>query len=244
MGKPYFFCFASKNKDTDIFPKLSLSVTDMMAHGHGDERYVHYALDIYPGNCNHIVGSFARFLRDLEDPPMSSFRRLFHDVERSPLYRVVFHGNEICLQGLRAPSTEPISTVPLPPIMHVQLDNCWNDNKCRFVKAFWSMLTTKGIFTEVHVSYLLVGHTHDDINASFGIWSMDLREYDYPTIPLLMKSYMDMEKNHVILHMIKELPDWRAYVSKHIPSGKEKLVGHTKAQQLRFYVRNDGWFVM
>ena len=28
------------------------------------------------------------------------------------------------------------------------------------------MFTTKGIFTEVHVSYLLVGHTHNDIDAS------------------------------------------------------------------------------
>jgi hypothetical protein len=36
---------------------------------------------------------------------------------------------------------------------------------------------------------------------------MDLREHDYPTIPLLMKSYMDMEKVPVIPHMIEELPD-------------------------------------
>jgi hypothetical protein len=139
---------------------------------------------------------------------------------------------------------EPTAAVPLPPILHVQLDNCWKDNKCRFVKAFWSMLTAKAIFTEVHVSYLLVGHTHDDIDASFGRWSMDLREHDYPTIPLLMKSYMDLEKVPVIPHMIEELPDWRTFVSEHIPSGKEKLIGHTKAQQFKFYVRDDGWPVM
>jgi hypothetical protein len=90
----------------------------------------------------------------------------------------------------------------------------------------------------------LVGHTHDDIDASFGRWSMDLREHDYPTIPLLMKSYMDMEKVLVIPHMIEELPDWRTFVSEHIPSGKEKLIGHTKAQQFKFYVRDDGWPVM
>ena len=59
---------------------------------------------------------------------------------------------------------------------------------------------------------------------------MDLREYNYRTIPLLMKSYMGMENVHVIPHMIEELPDWRTYVSKHIPSGKERFIGHTKAQ--------------
>ena len=44
------------------------------------------------------------------------------------------------------------------------------------------MLTVKGIFIEVHVSYLLVGHTHDDINASFGRLSMNLCERDHTTI--------------------------------------------------------------
>jgi hypothetical protein len=243
-GKTASPCFASKNKDTDMFTKLPLSVTGMMAHGHGDERYAHYALDLYPGDCNHTVGSFARLLRDLEESPISSSRRLFHGAGRSPLYRAVLHGSEICLEGLRAPPMDPIPAIPLPPVLHVQLDNCWKDNKCRFVKAFWSMLTAKTIFSEVHVSYLLVGHTYDDIDASFGRWSMDLREHDYPTIPLLMKSYMDMEKVPVIPHMMEELPDWRSFVSEHIPSGKEKLIGHTKAQQFKFYVRDDGWPVM
>ena len=138
-----------------------------MAHGHGDERYAHYVLDMYPGDCNHTLGSFARLLRDLEESPMSSSQEFFHGVGQSPLYCVVLHESEICLEGLRPPPTEPIPAIPLPPILHVQLDNCWKDNKCRFVKAFWSMLTAKRIFTEVHVFYLLVGHTHDDIDASF-----------------------------------------------------------------------------
>lgn len=45
------------------------------------------------------------------------------------------------------------------------------------------MLTTKGISTNVRVSYIFVGHTYDDINTSFGKWSMELSEHDYPTIP-------------------------------------------------------------
>ena len=94
-GKTASPCFASKNKDTDMFTKLPLSVTGMMAHGHGDERYAHYALDMYPGDCNHTVGSFARLFRNLEEPPMSSSRRLFEGTGRSPLYRIVLHGSDI-----------------------------------------------------------------------------------------------------------------------------------------------------
>ena len=73
---------------------------------------------------------------------------------------------------------------------------------------------------------------------------MDLREHDYPIISLLMKSYMDMENVHVIPHMIEELPDWRAFVSEYIPSGKDKFIGHAKVQQFKFHVRDDGWHVM
>jgi hypothetical protein len=216
----------------------------MLAHGPGDERYAHYTLDMYPGDCNHTVGSFARLLRNLEESPISSSRRLFDGSGRSPLYRAILHGSDICVEGLRAPPAESTPPMSLPPVLHVQLDNCWKDNKCKFVKAFWSMLTAKRIFTEVHVSYLLVGHTHDDIDASFERWSIDLREHDYPTIPLLMKFYMDMEKVPVIPYMIEELPDWRAFVSEHIHNGNDKLIGHTKAQQFKFYVRDDGWHVM
>ena len=109
---------------------------------------------------------------------MFSSCEFFHGAGQSPLCHVVLYGSDICLQGLPTPPTEPILANPLPLVLHVQLDNCWKDNKCRFVKAFWSMLMAKGIFTEVHVSYHLVGHTHDDIDASFGRQSMNLPEHD------------------------------------------------------------------
>ena len=243
-GKTTSPCFAYKNKDTDMFTKLPLSVTGMIAHGHGDERYAHYSLDLYPGDCNHTVGSFARLLRDLEAPPFSSTRSLFEGAGRSPLYRAILNGKETCIEGMREMHADLVPAIPLPPVLYVQLDNCWKDNKCRFVKAFWSMLVAKGIFREVYVSYLLVGHTHDDIDASFGRWSMDLRENDYPTIPLLMKSYMQMEKVPTIPHMIEELPAWKSFVEPFLPSGNDILFGHTKAQQFKFFVRDDGWPVM
>ena len=181
-GKTMSSCFASKNKDSDMFTNLPFSVTGMTAHGHGDKIYAYYALDIYHGDCNHIVGSFARLLRDLEETPISSSCNLFKGSGRSPFYRTILHGRDICLEGLRALPMEPILIISLPHALHVQLDNCWKDNKCRFVKAFWTMLTVKGIFIEVHVPYLLVGHTHDDINASFGRLSMNLCERDHTTI--------------------------------------------------------------
>ena len=51
---------------------------------------------------------------------------------------------------------------------------------------------------------MLVGHTHDDIDALFGRWSMQLKQNNYPTIPLLMKSFMDAEAVPIIPHLIRK----------------------------------------
>jgi hypothetical protein len=140
----------------------------MIAHGHGDVKYAHYGLDFYPGDANHTVGSFAKLLRDLEKPPVHSSRALFDGCGTTPLYEAVLAGKEVCMSSLPQASGKVVCAKPLPPTLHVQLDNCAKNNKCRYVFCFWSLLVAKNIFKEVFVSFLMVGHTHDDIDASFG----------------------------------------------------------------------------
>ena len=212
----------------------------MIAHGHRDVKYAHYGLDFYLGNANHTVGSFAKPLHDLENPPIHFSRALFDGCGTIPLYEAVLQGKEICMSALPEPPREPICAKPLPPTLHVQLDNCAKDNKCRYVFCFWSLVVTKGIFKEVFVYFLMVGHTHDDIDASFGCWSKKLHEEDFPTIPLLMKSYMDLDNVPVIPHMIEEVPNFKAFIKPYMLKGEDRLVGHTKIQQLCFYMRIDG----
>ena len=93
---------------------------------------------------------------------------------------------------------------------------------------------------EMFVSFLMVGHTHDDINASFDRWSMKLHEEDFPTIPPLMKSYMDLDNVPVIPHMIEEILNLKAFIKPYMLKGGDHLVGHMKTQQFRFYMRDDG----
>lgn len=76
-GNTTSLCFASKNKYTDMFTKLPLFVTSMIAHGHGDESYALYSLDLQPRDCNHTVGSFARFPHNLETPLILTNQVLF-----------------------------------------------------------------------------------------------------------------------------------------------------------------------
>ena len=89
------------------------------------------------------------------------------------------------------------------------------------------------------VFFFMVGYTEYNIDASFGRWSMKLHEEDFSTIPLLMKSYMDLDNVPVIPHMIEEVPDFKAFIKPYMLKGEDRLVGHTKAQQFRFNMRDD-----
>lgn len=61
---------------------------------------------------------------------------------------------------------------------------------------------------------------------------MALREDNLPTIPSLMKSFMELESILTIL----EVPDFKDFFSGYIAKGDETLEGHTKAQQFKFFV--------
>ena len=161
--------------------KLPVSVSGMITHGHGDVRYAHYGLDIFPSDSNHSVGSIAKLLRDLELPPKHSSCELFLGSRTAPLFTALLAGAEMCTSSLPPPVAEEILAQPLPHVLNLQLDNATGDNKNRFVFAFCSLLTYHGVFQEVtYINFLIVGHTHDDIDSLFGRWSYKLRGTDYP----------------------------------------------------------------
>ena len=238
-------CFAHRVKKLDGLMKLPVAVTGMLTHGHGDKRYAHYSLDVFPCDSNFTIGSFAKLLRDLEGVPATSSRELFHGSGSTPLYRALLRGSEMCVTSLPPPLEQPRTARPLPPRLYVQLDNSWKDNKNRYVFCFWSLMVAKRIVSEVVVSYMIVGHTHDDIDALFGRWAMSLRSQDFPTLPMLMKSFMDLEKEMVIPHVIEEVPDFKEFIRPYMASTKAKsLSGHSKGRQFRFFVDTDGWPLM
>ena len=237
--------FSHKTKVTESFMKMPIAVTGMIAHGHGDVRYAHYGLDIYPTDSNHTIGSIARLLRDLEGVPRNSSCTLFSiEDNQSALTKALLNGVVTCLDSLLPPPDEPLPPKPLPPVLMLQLDNCSGDNKNRYVFGFCSMLVYKGIFREVYINFLIVEHTYEDIDALFGRWSSRLKTNNYPTLPRLMKSFMDTEKHPVIPHLIEEVPDFKAFVHGYLGTSGDFLEGHSRSQQFKFFKDSNGWPLM
>ena len=94
------------------------------------------------------------------------------------------------------------------------------------------------------MNFMIVGHTHDDIDALFGWWSMALKKESFPTILLLMKSFTDMEAVPTIPHLIEEVPDFKKFIEDGIAVEENALLGHMKAQQFKFYADASGCPVM
>ena len=48
----------------------------------------------------------------------------------------------------------------LPPVLFLQADNCFRENKNKYLLALCELFVHLRIFKEVHLSFLFVGHTH------------------------------------------------------------------------------------
>jgi hypothetical protein len=68
------------------------------------------------------------------------------------------------------------SGIKLPPKLYLQLDNTAKQCKSRFLFAYLGLLVRYGVFQKIVVSFLPVGHTHEDIDQVFSRFAVALRQ--------------------------------------------------------------------
>ena len=101
---------------------------------------------------------------------------------------------------------------PLTPTMYLQMDNCWRENKNHYVFGFLAYLVALGYFEQIQVTFLPVGHTHEDIDAKFGNFSASLRILNALTMKELISVIKDVLKEAklepYILSKLYNVKDW------------------------------------
>lgn len=101
-----------------------------------------------------------------------------------------------------------------PPELFIQADNCWKENKNRWVLAFCAWMVMRGFFRQVHLSFLLQGHTHEDVDQMFaGISSKYLRSRIWTTNALLelVPSAYPTPDTRPVARMLPFVHDWKSY---------------------------------
>jgi hypothetical protein len=192
-------------KATSGLGQLPMSITGMVAHGHGDGAYAHYAPACWPGDPNATISSLAKLFRRLEGPPIRETGDLFQYPPANSLFEAIMWGKSRCFQALKCVATDDaMGPKSLPPNLYLQLDNSAKDNKNQYLMAFLSLLTARGVFKEIQVGFLLVGHTHEDIDAYFSHLSKTLKTRNTYCLADLMKAFMESQKlsfiPKVVLH--------------------------------------------
>ncbi|KAL3695044.1 hypothetical protein R1sor_008695 [Riccia sorocarpa] len=134
-----------------------------------------------------------------------------------------------------ATDTQPTTFTKLPRAFMLQMDNSAKDNKNIHVLAFCSELVKRGIFETVEVNFLMVGHTHEDIDAFFSKVSARTINKDVLTLPTLMAEIWESEAMHPVPLLLEEVADYKSYVDGFL----DKLEGHSQPIGFRFSMANN-----
>lgn len=89
-------------------------------------------------------------------------------------------GGNLTVEILRQVVVDLHSMGKLQRTLCIQMDNC-HDNKTLSVFTFADKLVRDGIVDEVRISFLLVGHTHEDIDQLFSVISKHVKRRDVLT---------------------------------------------------------------
>ncbi|WAR23818.1 hypothetical protein MAR_037487, partial [Mya arenaria] len=87
----------------------------------------------------------------------------------------------------------PDSNVMLNSLVYVlndisQCDNSAKDNKNAFVLIFMAWLIQLKVFKKIKLGFLMVGHTHEDVDQSFSVVATHLGKMNVTTQPILMQA--------------------------------------------------------
>ena len=105
---------------------------------------------------------------------------------------------------------------------------------------FLSLLTALGVFITIEVGFLLVGHTHEDIDGTYGRMSSNLKSKDIYSLPEMMDTYRKIEDKRVFPPtLIDKVYDFKSFLNVYIKEGKNAIVGHLNVEYFQFLVLND-----
>ncbi len=81
----------------------------------------------------------------------------------------------------------------LPPVLTLQLDNA-SDNKSKTMLAFATYLVEAGVFESIELNFLMVGHTHEDIDQFFSVIAGRFKRLVFQSSAATVISYEDFQK--------------------------------------------------
>jgi hypothetical protein len=128
----------------------------------------------------------------------------------------------------------------LPPYLRIQADNCGRENKNVYILALCGTLVALGIFKEIQLSFLLVGHTHEDIDQRFSTISAALKRQDIHSLKELLsikKEKPTRTEPFVVAEHLEHIRDWKSFITPYLRSNE--LIGTSQPHHFRFFMEDN-----
>ncbi len=164
--------------------------------------------ELWPNDCNFTIGSFLCLFLSPEKEQIKESRVFFEFEPQNAFFQQILQGSSHCLNALKP------------------MDYCVKDNKNHHLLAFLSLLIARKVFEEVRLGFLVVGHTHGDIDGSFRYLLKKLREQNNYVIVDLMKAFMFSQNRPFISQLIQKIPNFKSWANGYLSNGSNVLVNH------------------
>ena len=107
------------------------------------------------------------------------------------------------------------------------MDNCWRENKNKFVLAYLSFLVQQGKFDYINVNFFTVGHTHSDPDQLFSRISIAMHQRHVFTLQDMKETVRTADKNNTMLYFgyIENFPNISGMMEK--SNWLNPITGHT-----------------
>lgn len=128
-------------------------------------------------------------------------------------------------------------TQVLPRIFNLQVDNCTRENKNKYLFSYLESLVQWCLFDEVIVSFLPVGHTHEDIDQTFSRTSERLRSKDAITLKELRSELSNVYNNGTTVCDLDKIANWSTLCER--TKCLTKISGISQYHYFRFYRAHD-----
>jgi hypothetical protein len=117
---------------------------------------------------------------------------------------------------------------PLPPKLYLHMDNCWRENKNKYMIAAAHLLVEMGVFKKVKISFLPVGHTHNIVDQMFSRFSIAIKKHKIFTIDDLHR--VCLNSFHAAACLCGRMSKHEAKIARRRNKKKENVTGsHTSS---------------
>ncbi|KAL3702379.1 hypothetical protein R1sor_020401 [Riccia sorocarpa] len=230
-----------------------LKVIGILNHGHEPGVVAHVTVGgLWKSDPNYTITSIAKQLRDYEnfhtDKKLEDLH--FTDQTSHPLFNALMDEevfNTTVLAKKRQSKEEffqmegvenselQASTRMLPPNLYIQLDNSAKDNKNWAMMAFCSELVATGCCKMITMSFLVVGHTHEDVDAFFSKVNAAQAGKDIESLLHFLAVVCHAQSSKAYPCVIQKVADYKEHVKDYM----EKITGQSAPVAIRFYMRDN-----